>query len=355
MRGLQIQIAHSISNLQPENVSILDHRSNLLSERPGEDAVLVQAQRKEEERIKEAVLNLLGQTLDPGRIRVSATVELNRISRKETKKEIDSSSPAETYFESVEEEETSGAGAGGVPGVETNTGGGAAIGSGSNAGTRTRTEEKRRTDYPTTVTEIEYKPGEVNRKSVAVVIDLRRQIDEEGSEQYVSWGDEQLRSWEQALRNAVGIDEERGDTLRLDETSFEHLHQMAVELKQEQEVQQQQRMYNILDWSDWTSFIKIPILLLIGFILLWFIVRPVGKRVLAPILSLPMRTTRRLPEQLPKTVEELEAEMESRLKEELELPAREVKKGTVLKKRLSELARNEPESFSQLLRSWLYE
>ena len=62
-----------------------------------------------------------------------------------------------------------------------------------------------------------------------------------------------------------------------------------------------------------------------------------------------------LPEELPKTVEELEAEMEEQLEEELEIGAREVKKGAVLKKRITELAKAEPESFLQLIRTWLYE
>lgn len=354
VRGLQIQIAHSIQNLQADDVSILDHNSNLLSQRTG-DTVLAVVRQKEEQRIKEQVVNLLGQTLDPGRIRVAATVELDRISRKETRKDIDTTKPAETSFQSVEEESSGGGGAGGAPGTEANTGDATASGYRGAASSSTRSEESRQTDYPTVLTEVEYKPGEVKKRSVAVVIDLRRTLNEDGTEQYVSWGQNSLQNWEQALHDAVGIDETRGDRLTLTETSFEHLHRMAVELERDQLIQQQRRMYDLFDWSDWTSFIKIPVIILFSFILLWFFVRPIGKRVLAPLLALPSRSVGQIPDRLPKTVEELEAEMEGRLEEELELPPKEVKKGTVLKKRLVELAKNEPEGFSQLVRSWLYE
>ncbi len=193
------------------------------------------------------------------------------------------------------------------------------------------------------------------RQSVAVVIDLRRTEGEDGSLEFVSWGEENMQLWQSLLQNAVGLDEQRGDTLTLEEDSFEHSHRMEQELEERLVIEQNRRMYDIMDWSDWTSLIKIPVIILLAFFVLWFVIRPMGKRVLAPLLQLPSGTMAALPERLPKTVEELEAEMEGKLEEELDIGAREVKKGTILKKRISELAKSEPETFMQLIRSWLYE
>jgi flagellar M-ring protein FliF len=256
----------------------------------------------------------------------------------------------------TEEEETNGQGAQGVPGTETNTGEATAAAAGGAGGNRTLSQEESQIDYPTTLTEVERRPGDIKRQSVAVVIDLRRTVGEDGSLQFVSWGAENLQRWEELLKNAVGLDEQRGDTLTLEEDSFEHSHRMEQEVEQQRLIEQNRRMYDPFDWTDWTSLVKIPLIVLVVFIALWFIVRPVGKRVLAPLLQLPVgRAAAALPERLPKTVEELEAEMEEKLEEELDIGTREVKKGTILKKRISELAKNEPETFMQLIRSWLYE
>jgi flagellar M-ring protein FliF len=356
VRGLQVQVAYSIQNLQPDDVSILDHNSNLLSRRSDNDTMLAEMRQSVENEKREKILQLLDKKVGPGNALVSVTAELETVSQKSTSTEYDTSRPAERTRKTKEEEQTSGAGVQGVPGTESNTGEATATAAGGAGGNRTVTEEESSIDYPTTLTETERHPGEVKRQSVAVVIDLRRTVAEDGTEQFVSWGDESLRRWEDLLKNAVGFDEQRGDTLTLEEDSFEHSHRMEQVLEQQRQVEQNRRMYDVFDWSDWTSLIKIPAIIILAFIALWFIVRPVGKRVLVPLLQLPIRAEAAgLPERLPKTVEELEAEMEEKLDEELEIGSREVKKGTVLKKRISELAKNEPETFTQLIRSWLYE
>ncbi len=355
VRGLQIQIAHSIQNLLADDVSILDHNSNLLSSRADDDSMLAEMRLTIEQEKREKILNLLDKKVGPGNALVSVTAELETVSRKSTSTEIDISRPAERIRKTREEEESSGMGAQGVPGTETNTGEETAAAGGGGGGNRTMTEEESQIDYPTTLTEVERRPGEIVRQSVAVVIDLRRTEGEDGSLEFVSWGDENLQRWQSLLQNAVGLDEQRGDTLTLEEDSFEHSHRMEQELEERLVIEQNRRMYDIMDWTDWTSLIKIPVIILLAFFVLWFVIRPMGKRVLAPLLQLPAGTMAALPERLPKTVEELEAEMEGKLEEELDIGAREVKKGTILKKRIAELAKSEPETFMQLIRSWLYE
>jgi len=355
VRGLQVQISHSIQNLHPDNVSILDHHSNLLSRKHDGDAQLAEIQLSEEARIRDAVLNLMEPKVGPNRVRVSATVELNRVSTRETRKDVDPSRAAEVSSTTIEEESTSGAGAGGEPGTATNTGEGSGAAAGGGAGgSRSRTEERRQTEFATTLTETERKPGDILRKSVAVVIDQRPVEGEEGTA-YESWGDEALREWQMAIRDAIGISEQRGDSLTFNEDSFDSLHRIERDMRQQQVAVEQKRLYDIFDWSDWTMFIKIPLLILIVLSLVWFIIRPVGKRLAATLQQLPGRAPTPIPDQLPKTVEELEAEIEGRLEEELEIPTREVKKGTILKRRLTELAKSEPESVAQLIRTWLYE
>jgi flagellar M-ring protein FliF len=356
VRGLQVHIAHSIQNLYPDDVSILDHNSTLLSRRADGDAQLAEMRQRVEEEKRGKILDLLEKKVGPGNALVSVTAVLDTVSRKETRTIYDTSNPAERIRKTREEEEESPTGgSGGVPGTESNTGEATAGASWAGGTSRSVTSEESETDYPTTMTETEYRPGEVVRQSVAVVLDLRRSTDENEEVNYVSWGEENLRLWEGLIKDAVGFNSSRGDSVTIEEDSFEHSHRVEQELRETQVIEQTRRMYDIFDWGDWTSFIKIPALLLLIFFIFWFVVRPISRRVLSPIMQMPgAMAGPMIPDELPKTVEELEAEMEERLDEELEL-AGQVKKGTILKKRVTELALNEPESFTQLIRTWLYE
>jgi flagellar M-ring protein FliF len=359
VHGIQNVVANSIQGLNSDNVIIVDQHSNPLSQSAEGDEVFSVAQMNEEKRIRQNIMNILEPALGANRVTVAASVELTRESKRTTEKKIENTQGAEVYLRSVESEETGGTRTGGIPGTETNTGEGSAATTGGTASSSSSTEEERRTDYPTTLIETELTPGDIKRKSVSVVIDLKKEVttDEDGREvtQYVSWGDETLQEWRDALKRAAGIDDQRGDSLSLTEISFDNFHQMSDQIKMEQRTITQRRMFDIFDWSDWTALIKIPLLILAIFVIIWYVVRPIGKIVLEPLLQLPSAAAAQIPEELPKTVEELEAEIEGKLVDEIDLAAKEVTKGTILKKRIAELAKNEPESFTQLLRTWLNE
>lgn len=365
VRGIQVLVANSIQGLTPPNVIIVDQYSNQLSRNGDGNEAFNLDLMNEEKKILAAVRNLLEPAVGPNGVTVSASVELNRAITRETRKDIDTSKAAEVFLSTEESEETGGSGRGGVPGTESNTGDTTAAGATGGTSSSTRSKEERRTDFPTTVTETTLPAGDVKRKTVAVVIDLKRQetVQQDGTRtvEYVSWGQETLQNWEQALKRAAGIDERpldqggRGDSLTLTEISFDSLHNVTQQMQVETQALEQRRMFDIFDWSDWTALVKIPLLIVIIFAIFWFVLRPVGKVVLEPILSLPSRAAAQIPEELPKTVEELEAEIEGKLEDEIDLATKEVTKGTILKKRIAELAKNEPESFTQLIRTWLNE
>lgn len=359
VRGLQVQIANAVQNLSPDDVSILDQNSNQLSHKLDGDAQLIEARDREEEKIRSSVLDLLEPKVGRNRVRVRAAVELDRTSKKETVKDVDPARGAEVRSVLTEEESSNTPGAAGEPGSRANTGEGFTQ-SQAGAGSRSsKTREERETQYATSLTETATQPGQVLRKSVSVLIDYNREeVEAEGGGtdvQYVPWGDDTIRSLEQSLRDAVGVDADRGDSLTLTQQSFDEQHRIEQQIQREEVREQIRRYWDPLDWSDWTTVYKIPLILFGIFFVVWFVLRPVGKRAISYWTKLPSEAPAQLPDALPKTVEELEAEIEGRLEEELEIPTREVKKGTILKKRLTELARNEPENFAQLIRTWLYE
>ena len=365
IRGIQNIVANSIQGLTPANVTITDQYSNPLTSPSDGTAQYSIAEMDEVKRIKQEVKGLLEPAVGVSGINVAASVEINMEHKRQTKREIDTNRAAETTFETTEEEEQGGAGVGGPPGAESNTGEETAGGGGQGGSSRTMTKEKRSTDYPTTLTETEILPGEIKRKSVSVVVDLKKQVtkDESGKDvvEYVSWGEETLNSWRETIKHAAGIDDRpveeggRGDTFSLIEVSFDSLHEVATSIEKEERSLEQRKMLDIFDWSDWTALIKIPLLITILFAIFWFVIKPIGKIILEPVLQLPSQAAAQIPEELPKTVEELEAEIEGKLEDEIDLASKEVTKGTILKKRIAELAKNEPEGFAQLLRTWLNE
>ncbi|MCG8376674.1 MAG: flagellar M-ring protein FliF, partial [Chlorobiales bacterium] len=314
IRGIQVLVAYSVQGLNEDNVIIVDQHSNPLSQSGDDNALFNMASMNEEKRIIQNVRKLLEPTFGTNRFTVAANVELNRESRREKRTQIDTNSPAEVSFESSEEEEEGGTAGGGVPGAESNTGDPNASPASGSQTSRSRTTERRQTEYPTTEIETMMAPGDIKRKSVSVVIDLQETTtqDQNGQEvtQYVSWGADKLNSWEEALKKAAGIDDTpadqggRGDSLTLTEISFDNLHQVTEQIREEQRTQVQRRMFDIFEWSDWTALIKIPLLITIIFVIFWFVIRPIGKVVLEPIMALPSRAAAQIPEELPKTVEE---------------------------------------------------
>lgn len=357
VRGIQLAVANSVQGLVPENVVIINQDGKQLSEENSEESRYNAKQIEEERRIIEAVENIFVPVLGPERVQVSANVEIDRTSEVVTDKKIDINSPATTSSRTVEKDEERPT-LGGQPGSESNTGDPNAANANALA-TSTSTEETVQTEFPETITQREKPAGTIKRKSVAVIIDLKEESTaaEDGSQQtqWVNWSDETLENWRDAIRQAAGILENRGDEVSLMQISFEEYHRRQLDIREQQISVQQRRMFDIFDWGDWTALIKIPLLIIILFSLFWFIIRPVGTLVLEPILSLPSQSEAEIPEELPKTVEELEAEIEGKIEDEIDMASKEVTKGTILKKRVSELAKNEPEGFTQLIRTWMNE
>ena len=95
----------------------------------------------------------------------------------------------------------------------------------------------------------------------------------------------------------------------------------------------------------------LAVLLMVAMVLLLF-VRPVIGRLLAvPALDQPHATIG-MPQQLPRTIEEIEGEIEAQLDA---MPNEGDRRQPVLTRRVSTLANKEPESAAKLVRGWLTE
>lgn len=71
-----------------------------------------------------------------------------------------------------------------------------------------------------TVSHTQYRRGQVERLSAAVVINYRETLDENGAPQTVALGDEELTQLERLVRQAMGFSEARGDEITLVNSPF---------------------------------------------------------------------------------------------------------------------------------------
>ncbi len=97
---------------------------------------------------------------------------------------------------------------------------------------------------------------------------------------------------------------------------------------------------------------RIGAVLLLGLLAFLFVVRPVVRRGLRPAAQ-GVLAAGTLPQQLPRTVDELQGELEATL--ETAERSNQPNKMTALTKRLTTITQKEPEHAAQLIRAWLTE
>ena len=285
IRAVQHMVSTAIEGLSPARVSIVDDAGRLLASGAGNDneATAVAGEMEErtlgiENRLRTRVEEMLANVLGPGRARVqvSAEIDLDR-----------STSTSETYdpdgqvvrSTQVRElvNEAKGPGQQGAVSVSNELPGVSGNGA-NNSGTSEQsntTEEV--TNYEisrTTQTQVK-EAGSVKRLSVAVVVDGRYTQDANGAATYEARTAEEIDQITALVRSAVGFTADRGDQVEIVNMQFAErpeLTNLGTETP------------GMLDLTrdDLMSAAEMAVTLLISLALLFFVVRPLVKRVLEP-------------------------------------------------------------------------
>ncbi len=225
-------VASSIPDLEPAEVTVVDQNGNLLSsrERPSEVAASDEHfdfTRKLEEsyirRIEDILTPLVG--MDGMRAQVTAKVDFTQTER--TSESYNPDLPA-LRSEQIFEETNRNRGVEGVPGALSNqppAAGNApeeADGEGEEGATPSRSVRRSTNNYELdrTISHTRLATGQVERLSVAVVIDDRMTVDEEGQLVPQARPPEEMERITALVRQAVGYDAARGDTVNVINASF---------------------------------------------------------------------------------------------------------------------------------------
>ncbi len=235
-------VASSIPELASSAVTVVDQHGRLLSSpEDGSDmattAKRLDYTRKLEENYVERIVSLLTPMLGPGSVRATVSAELDFTVREETREAYDpegrvirSEQLSEDRRQSSSGSSSLGGGvAGGVPGALSNqppeSGPEAAAAQGateqSNEGSvNESTRSTRNYELDRTLSRTVEPTGRIERLSVAVLVNDRTSVNEDGETVAEPLSTTEVEEVTRLVREAVGFNEERGDSISVTNVSF---------------------------------------------------------------------------------------------------------------------------------------
>lgn len=235
-------VASSVPELGAGAVTVVDQHGRLLKS-PGDDTAMAMTTdqfeyvQRLEQTYAERIINILTPFLGPERIRATVTAKVDFTRREETREQFDPATPV-IRSEQVASDRTEGAqfasgsvrgggAAGGVPGALSNqppadgaAEGGEQTGTESTGPTSSSTKQTRNFEIDRTLSHTKRPSAEIDRLSIAVVVDHKPSVNEEGEATTEPLNEEELTRVRELVQGAIGFREERGDTLNISNVSF---------------------------------------------------------------------------------------------------------------------------------------
>ena len=222
--GIQTLVGASVPQLEPNMVSIVDDRGNLLARGMASnspDAMVSTAEEKRlahEARLTQTVEDLLARSVGMGKVQARVAVEMD-FDRITTNSEIfDPESQVirstQTSTEESEEQNRDGVDpvtiANNLPGADA-----ANAATGQSSARTNRTDELVNFEISRTVKVHEREGGQVRRLSVAVLVDGIYTTGENGEQVYQPRPEQEIAQLERLVQSAIGFDPARGDTVEV--------------------------------------------------------------------------------------------------------------------------------------------
>jgi flagellar M-ring protein FliF len=292
IRAIQHLVASAIEGLTPNRVSIVDDSGTLLASGGGGSDESVMAGEIEERtlgvenRLRSRIEDLLANIVGAGRARVqvSAELDLSRSTRTSETFDPDGQVVRSTQSREGENAATSPNGTGQVS-VANELPGASDQAAAGGAASETGTTSEEITNFEiskTTQTEMT-EAGSVKRLSVAVVVDGVYADDGAGNSVYAPRSAEELAQITALVRSAIGFDETRGDQVQVANLQFAERPDAAPEGTADA------GLFNFTR-DDLMSGAEMVVTLLIALALVFFVMRPLLRKVLTPEqpLALPV-------------------------------------------------------------------
>lgn len=229
--GIVHLVASSVPGMSPDSVSVVDQRGSLLTSGGSASELAMSTEqyslvRKLEHDYSQRIVALLAPVLGADKVRAQVTADMDFTSVERTS-EVFGPDNSRVRSEQVSEQQSKTAGASGVPGALSNQPpppGTIAQGVDQDAAPSAPQQSSKQatTNYELdrTISHINEMPGTIRRLSVAVVLDYREETSDGGEASRVPLPPEEIERYTQLVREAVGFNAERGDSINVVNASF---------------------------------------------------------------------------------------------------------------------------------------
>jgi flagellar M-ring protein FliF len=282
IRAIQHLVASAIEGLSPQRVSIVDDAGNLLASGTEDNGVGAMAGQADERilafenRLRTRVEDMLANVVGAGRARVEISAELDFNRSTVTEETFNPDGQVVRSTQTREAQNQSGAAAGQVtvanelPGASGNGASNGSTEQGNSTEEVVNYEISKKTQ--TAVTEA----GALKRLSVAVVVDGTYADDGAGNMTYSPRTADQINQILTLVRSAVGYSADRGDNVEVVNMQFAERPELAPPGTDQ--------AGGLLDFTrdDLMSGAEMAVTLLIALALMFFVLRPLLKRVMSP-------------------------------------------------------------------------
>jgi flagellar M-ring protein FliF len=342
-RSIASLVSAAVDKLSPQNVTITDADTNqpFIPHLPG-----LHADAELEEQLSKRLISTLEPVVGAQRIRASVNVDYDNSSSEENQETYDPKSAVAVTMQTSEEKTSGGETTGGVPGTASNV-------PNANAPAKTDNEaddtvQSSKTQNATyavdkTVRHTLQPVGRIRRITAALLVDDAvdiQQTNGKSSETRRERTPEELKQIETLAAAAIGLDEKRGDTLAVQNLTFQQSAQPSPAAPSKVE-----RIRMVV--NDWSSIIRYGVIFLLFLLTYLLLLRPIKKHALTAFSQLPDKSAAQL-----KT--EMAASRVVGSSEVVTLSDPE-RRSLDLQKQLTEKVKSEPAVTGRLVQSWLRE
>lgn len=245
IKGITNLVAGSVEGMSPNSVSVIDGIGNILFKgSPEEDYISMATSELDlkssmERDLERKVLMMLNPVLGEGRAVAKATIELDLKKKEDLMVTYDPDSAVVINEQKSEESsENRRPTAGGVTGAGSNIPTSSSAGSyspGDDSDSSNRVDSTKSYELSKTTSKIVDHNPKVNRLTIAVTIDKKREknTDDEGKTvtEVKEWDTKEITGFESMVQAAVGYDQERGDNIVISQSAFTVYEQVESQLQ----------------------------------------------------------------------------------------------------------------------------
>jgi flagellar M-ring protein FliF len=342
-RSIASLVSGAVDKLSPQNVTITDADTNqpFISHHSGSpaDAEL-------EEQLSKRLVSTLEPVVGAQRIRASVNVDYDNSSSEENQETYDPKSAVAVTMQTSEEKTSGGDTTGGVPGTASNV---------PNANTPAKSDDEAddtvqssKTQNATyavdkTVRHTLQPMGRIRRISAALLVDDAvdvQQANGKSSETRRKRTAEELKQIEALAAAAIGLDEKRGDTLAVQNLTFQQSPQPVPTPPSKVD-----RIRVII--NDWSSLIRYGVIAVLFLLTYMLLLRPIKKQALSAFSQLPDKSAAQLKAEV--------ATSEASGSSEVMTLSDADRRSLGLQKQIAEKAKSEPAVTGRLVQAWLRE